>query len=64
MIHAALGETHAAFELIDRAIERRFTLIYLLRNLPLDSLYAHPHYKSCLRRIGLPPHPRVADRCR
>jgi TolB-like protein len=63
MIHAALGEIDAALELIDRAIERRFNPIYLLRLLPLDSLYAHPHYKSCLRHIGLPPHPTVPARC-
>ena len=56
MVHAALGEADKAFELIERAIERRFSPIYLLRWLSFNSLQNDPRYASCLKRIGLPPH--------
>jgi tetratricopeptide (TPR) repeat protein len=59
MVYAALGEIDKAFESIERAIERRFSPIYLLRFLPSDVLHSHPRYHSCLRRIGLPPHTAV-----
>jgi TolB-like protein/Flp pilus assembly protein TadD len=64
IIHAALGEIDVAFELIERAIERRFNPIYILRCLPLDPLYDDPRYTSCLRRIGLPPSPALPTRRR
>jgi tetratricopeptide (TPR) repeat protein len=57
MVHAALGDTDMAFESIERAITRRLSPIYLLRMLAFDALYDDPRYPSCLRRIGLPPHP-------
>ena len=56
MIYADLGETDTAFELIERAIERRFSPIYLLRLLNFDTLQHDARYASCLTRIGLPPY--------
>jgi TolB-like protein/Tfp pilus assembly protein PilF len=60
MIYAGLGKIDKAFESIERAIERRFSPIYLIRLLPYSSaLYSHPRYHSCLKRIGLPAHTAV-----
>lgn len=56
MVYAGLGEIDRAFESIDRAIERRFSPIYLLRILEFSALHGDSRYQSCLRRIGLPPH--------
>jgi TolB-like protein/Tfp pilus assembly protein PilF len=59
MIHAALGEKDKAFELIERAIEHRFSPIYLLRILEFDTLLNDARFTSCLMRIGLPLHTSV-----
>jgi TolB-like protein/Tfp pilus assembly protein PilF len=55
IIHTALGDDDVAFDCIERAIERRFSPIYLLRFGPFHTLHRDPRYQSCLRRIGLPP---------
>ena len=55
LVHTALGDIDSAFACVDRAIERRFSPIYLLRFRWFKALCDHPRYHSCLRRIGLPP---------
>ena len=55
VIHTALGDIDSALACIERAIERRFNPIYLLRFRWFRALANDPRYQSCLRRIGLPP---------
>ena len=54
IIHAALGEIDTALECLERAVERRFNPIYLLRLDPFHVLRNEPRFRSCLQRVGLP----------
>ena len=54
IIHAALGEIDTALECLERAVDRRFNPIYLLRLDPFHVLRNEPRFRSCLQRVGLP----------
>jgi hypothetical protein len=54
IIHVALGETHEAFEWLDRAYEERcYWLIYLKVDPILDTFRSDPRLTDLIRRIGL-----------
>jgi hypothetical protein len=54
-IYAGLGENDAAFEWLDKAVEKRFgPLIYLNVNPIWDNLRSDPRFKTLGQRVGLP----------
>jgi eukaryotic-like serine/threonine-protein kinase len=54
IIHIALGETHEAFEWLERAFEERcYWLIYLKVDPILDTLRSDPRLTDLIRRVGL-----------
>ena len=54
-IHAALGESGAALDWLERAIdERSYWLIYLNVDPALDALRAEPRFNELRKRAGLP----------
>jgi serine/threonine-protein kinase len=56
VVHAALGETDAAFRELDRAVaERSSWMIYAAVNPRLDALRSDPRFEDVLKRVGLRP---------
>lgn len=53
--HGALGELDEAFTWVERAYERRDSLLRFLKALPVfDPLHADPRYRRWLEQLGLP----------
>jgi len=54
IVHTALGEHDAAFELLDTAVQSRDFAVRLKTEPLLDPLRSDPRFKSLLRRAGFP----------
>jgi hypothetical protein len=53
-VHIGLGETDAAFEWLDRAIDARDPLIMPIKSFPyLDPLRRDPRFTALLRKMNL-----------
>jgi tetratricopeptide (TPR) repeat protein len=58
MIHAALGETDAAFQQLERAYQERTPLLIDLKvNFALRPLHGDPRFQSLVARMKLPEAP-------
>jgi len=54
-VHAALGDRDKAFEVLDRAVEERSTLLGFVKADPfLESLHGDPRWPALLRRLNFP----------
>ena len=62
LLHAALGDTDAAFAALDRAVERREdAAVSLLVNPRVDALRSDPRFDALLRRVGFAKAARAAE---
>jgi hypothetical protein len=51
---AKAGETDKAFEILEKALERRDDTLLMIKGPGLEPLKPDPRYKDLVRRIGLP----------
>ena len=55
-IHAYLGQTDRAFELLDQAYAEKTWMMRLLKVAPpMDPLRSDPRFAALLDKVGLPP---------
>ena len=54
-VHATLGDTSAALDMLDRALnERAFEVLFLKVDRSFDSLHENPRFEELLKRVGFP----------
>ena len=55
-VYAALGDKDEAFRILEQAVEeRKWLLVTLKEDPPLESLHSDPRWKELLRRMNYPP---------